>query len=57
MDPNLIDNYTITELNNMEWNYMVSPSQTDGKHCVHNLLFLSFIWLVNGVLVRGSLPM
>ena len=26
-----------TVLNNMEWNYLDSPSQTDGKHCVHNL--------------------
>ena len=41
----------------MEWNKLVSPLQADGKHCVHDVLFLAFIWLVNGVSVQDSLPM
>ena len=33
----------ITKLNNMEWDCLVSPSQADGKHCKHNVFFLTFI--------------
>ena len=33
----------VTELKNMEWNYLVSPSQADGKNCVHDVPFLTFI--------------
>ena len=40
-----------TELNNMEWNNLVNPSQADGKLCVHNVLPLTFIWLAKGVSV------
>ena len=32
-----------TELNNMERNYLVHPSQADDKHCVYVVLFLTFI--------------
>ena len=32
---------SFTELNNMEWNYLVSPSQADGKHCVHIVFFFT----------------
>ena len=31
----------IIEMNNMEWNYLGSPSQADGKQCVH----IIFIYL------------
>ena len=44
-----------TELKNMEWNKLVSPLQADGKHCVHDVLFLTFIWLVKGVSVHVQL--
>ena len=30
-----------TELKNMEWNYLVSPSQADGKNWVYDVLFLT----------------
>ena len=39
----------------MEWNYLVSPSQPDGKNCVHGVLFCTFILLVFGVSVQAQL--
>ena len=44
-----------TKLNNMEWNYLVNPSQADGKHCVYVVLFLTFISLVKGVPAQAQL--
>ena len=32
-----------TELSNIEWNHLVSPSQADGQHCEPDMLFLTFI--------------
>ena len=44
--------HTATELKNMESNKLGSPWQADGKHCMHDVLFLTFIWLVKGVSVH-----
>ena len=39
-------------LKTLEWNKLVRPLQEDGKHCVHDVLFLTFIRLVKGVSVH-----
>ena len=51
---NILVNFHLwsTEMNNMEWNYLVSPSQADGKRCVHDEFFLTFIWFFKGVSVQ-----
>ena len=36
---------SFTELNNMEWNYLISPSQAHGKHCVHIVFFFTPFYL------------
>ena len=30
----------VTDLNNIYWNYLSSPSQADGKHCVEAVLLV-----------------
>ena len=45
----------IAELNNMEWNYLGSPSQAECKYCVHDVLFPTVIWLFKEFQPRYSL--